>query len=474
MALLAVAATLALPAAAHARERIAALPSGGSPNLALAGERVLWAEPLPTLERGAHPVAVRIGAARAAPATLIVFPGHPGDEGITVQYVTVEASTTHVAIARRVARTTGMTMQSSGTLTTLVDELWAGPIDGPIERIASCDDGGPMPSLFDDVDVSGSRVAHQTCGRSRGLVVRDLSTGASRTIVRGGLAGGRHLDLAGRFLAWEERREEPAHGLDAASNPRTLVVHDLDTGGDAYRVEQPRIVGGTHGDVYIQDDGRLLDPKLRSDTEIPHGAWYSASDPTGNLVLPGETWELIANRTLSVHRPGDVTTFTVHGLDGRPVPVARAHAETLHLVGTDADRIRVRFDGERVAWTETRCGPATIYTHRVGEPLTTSRSFLDRRCARAGIPKRPLRVAKGGGFLLPVACVEMRRCAGIVRVTLADGTTAAGRSFDFGRRSRGVVRLTLAKRARRAKRARFEVLDRDRLVLADRAIALRP
>lgn len=468
------AATLVFPAAAHARERIAELPAGTTPALAIAGERVVWAQSLPTVEPGAAPVAVRIAAPGGEPTTLIDFPGQPADEGIAVQHVTIEASTTHVAIARRVARTTGMTMHSAGTTTTLVDELWAGAIDGQIERVASCEDGGPLPSLFDDFDLSGSRVAHQTCGRGRGLVIRDLSTGASRTIVRGGLAGGRHLDLAGRFVSWEERREEPSHGLDGPGNPRTIVVHDLDAGGDAFRVEQPRIVGGTHGDVYVQADGRLLDPKLGSDTEIPHGASYSAADTAGSLVLPGETWDLVGNRTLHVHRIGDVTTFTVHGLDGGPVPVARAHAETLHLVGTDADRIRVRFDGERVAWTETRCGPATIYTHRVGEPMTTSRSFLDRRCARASIPKRPLPVTKKGGLLLPVACAEMRRCAGLVRVSLGDGTTAATRSFDFGRRSRGVVRLTLAKRARGAKRARFEVLDRDRLLLADRTLALRP
>jgi hypothetical protein len=231
--------------------------------------------------------------------------------------------------------------------------------------------------------------------------------------------------------------------------------------------------GGTHGDFHVQDDGKLLDPLLGSDTEFDHGQWYSPAEPFGHRGLPGNTWELAGNRTLHVVRVGDVTHFTAHAIGAPPAPLLRAHAETLGLIGTVADRARVPFDGERVAWAETRCGATTVYTHRVGEPATVSRSFLDRRCARAVLPKRPLRVSRAGRVLLPVRCVEMRRCAGLVRAILPDGTTGAKTYFDFARRSRGVVRVTLTRAGRRAPRARFELLDRDRLELTKQTLALR-
>ncbi len=469
------AAALILPTAAHARERAADLPTGGTPNLALSGERVLWVEQLPAQERGAGPVRVQVGAPGAAPRTLIAFPGHPGTEGITAQYASIQASATHVAVARRVQRTTGMTMHSAGNITVLVDELWAGPVDGELTRITSCD-GGPLPrpSASDDFGVSGSRVVHQACDESRDLVVRDLATGSSRTIPRGGLAGGRHVDLAGRFVAWEERREEPSHGLDGSNNPRTLVIHDLEAGRDVLRVDQPRLVGGTHGDVYLQEDGKLLDPMLGSDTEWDHGVWYSEAEPGGRRVEPGNTWGLAGDRTLRVHRLFDVTTFAVHGLDGSLTPVARAHSGILGLVETDFDRSRVDFDGDRVAWSESRCGDNAIYTHRVGEPVASARSFLERRCASVSLPKRPLKVARSRHVLVPVKCNEMKTCAGRLRVLLADGSVAGRTTFNFRAARRGTVRVRLSKAARRARSARFVVLDRDQMVLADRTVALRP
>ncbi|HEX8647623.1 MAG TPA: hypothetical protein VF715_12035 [Thermoleophilaceae bacterium] len=454
LALAVAALLLAAAGPAPARERVASIPPGPDTGLAQAGERVVWTEGSWGGQRSIAPArTVRAAAPGEPPRTLASFPSVPTGHPYAYQVLDVEASATHVAVVRTVLAARPISRDSVETAV-LADELWAGPVDGTLARVADCtDEGGDTGVLSYDFAVDGARVVRQACDRGRGIVVHDLAGGGAREIARGG-AGGRHLDLAGRFVAWEEQP-----GSDNSVGPRTIVVHDLDSATDAYRVDQPPQVSPSHLDFHVQADGKLLDPQFAADYGLFRPAWYAPSDPSPH-ELPAMNARVLSNdRTLEVHRFGELADLTVHGLDGGRLPVARMNEPTLG--GAD-------FDGERTAWSETRCGVTTIYTQRAGEPLSLSRSALEGRCARVSVPATAT-VSKRGAIGLQLRCRDMRTCVGTARLLDAGGATVAKRRFDFGRRGRGVASL---RPPAGAMRVRVLVTDRNGLVLADRSLGL--
>lgn len=447
---------LALPAAAPARETAATLPAapfGPATEMALAGGRVVWEEPV----RGANPrdreltpVRVRIAGPGEEPRTLVTFPAVTTTHPHGYQLAKIQASATDVAVTR-VAVGVTPTGRTTVDNEVHVDELWAGPVDGPLRRIAACEPGAEHPALHYNFDVSAGRVVSETCDGGRDIVVHDLGSGAERRIVRGGAAG-QHVSLAGRHLAWEER--------DEAGFERTLVVHDLEAAADVRRIEQPRTETLHNRPFYVQDDGRLLDPHFSRGFTTGVPLVYSPGGDDRTLRSMSVT-RLSNDRTLETHAYGQRADLTVNGIDGTRIPVARV--DSSRLGQTD-------LDGDRVAWGEQQCGATKLYVQRVGEPFSVSRSMLENRCARVSLPARAS--VKGGALRLPLRCVEMRRCAGRVKLAAGDGARLLSRTFNYGRASRGVLRARLATGGATA--ALATVYDRDGFILARRTIALRP
>jgi hypothetical protein len=441
---------LAAAGAAQARERVATMQDD---ELALTGERVVWPVYEPRVPGHVSGVRIVIAAPGEQPRTLATFPPVKLDQPGGGQNVEIEASGTHLAVARGVVGITPHGRYSTRN-TVLLDEMWAGPIGGELERIASCETGDEVQAMPFDFDISGARVVRQSCDRGRTVVVRDLELDIDRPVVRGG-ADGHGVSLAGRYLAWEER-------ADTRADDRTLVVHDLDTASDVYRVDQPRQWNTIHKDFYVQEDGKLLDPHIEVPNDpVRRSHWFSPAEPFAHDFARTGTYGLFRDRTLGVHAYGELHDLTVHGLDGSYSQIARMTQNA--LAAHD-------FDGERVAWAERRCGATTIYTQRVGEPLSVSRSTLEGRCAKASVPGSAS-VARGGRVRLPVRCRRMSVCAGTVRLRDEAGTTLAKTRFAFPRRrSLGIVPLRL-----RTVPGSVTVLvtDRNGLILAERKLTLR-
>jgi hypothetical protein len=443
---------LAAAGAAQARERVTTLQPGAGGELALSGERVVWPVYEPYAPRQASGFRIVIAGPGEQPRTLATFPPVPIDYRGGGQTVAIEASATHVAVARAVIGVTP-SGRDYARYTVLLDEMWAGPVDGELTRIASCDTGGESAAMPYDFDVSGARVVRQSCDRGRTLVVRDLALGVDRPIVRGGVEGPR-VSLAGRYLAWEERPE-------LRDDRRTLVVHDLDASSDAYRVDQPRQPNTSHREFFVQEDGKLLDPHIEVGGNPPRRSqWFSPAEPFAHDFARTGTFGLFGDRTLGVHPYGELLDLTVHGLDGGYAQVARMSDGTL---------LAHDFDGERVAWAERRCDVTTVYTQRVGEPLSVSRSTLEGRCAKVSVPGSAS-VARGGRVRLPVRCRRMSFCGGTLRLRDGAGATLAKARFGFRGRSLGIVPLRL-----RSVPASVTALvtDRNGLILAERELTLR-
>jgi hypothetical protein len=104
--------------------------------------------------------------------------------------------------------------------------------------------------------------------------------GARRAVVSLPATGEvRHVELAGRFVAWIHRDE-----VD------TLVVHDLDTGADVARVTSRDLDALTIGDAALQPDGTVA---------FTHGGLRDRRGVRLGVLVPGLPGARIVDRHAS-------------------------------------------------------------------------------------------------------------------------------------------------------------------------------
>jgi hypothetical protein len=309
-------------------------------------------------------------------------------------------------------------------------ELRAGPPGGARELLLSCGSnafafGGSAPFALD-----GTRLAYDPdpCDGAGRLVVRDVSTGTTRALPEP--AGGAHLSLRGRFVAWVE-------GTGAAAR---LVVHDLDAEGPAYAAPAVDV-----RDLDLDSDGTVAAVTGRATDPCKTGRLvrYSAAAPmpvdlgvqacatgvridAGRIVFLG--WEGFT-RTLRVVHPGGAVEDLVRF--GRVLSGGVGPAGFVFPPGG------FDFRGERIAWAARNCaGGQTIFT-----------GVVDQAPQSAGSPDCRARFQPGlvpvGRSLATLRLVCPRGCAGELRVR----HLAAPRGFSL-LPGQSRVRLRLGRRAR--------------------------
>ena len=147
--------------------------------------------------------------------------------------------------------------------------VWAGPLAGPLRRLATVDDDAIAERAF---DVDGDRIAYGR-GTDTGysVVVRDLGTGQVLLTLPAGRIVAR---LAGRYLAYVDRDNE-------------IVVYDLDA-------RQPvNSVANGYCEFDVQSDGKLVAGGC-GDAGV---AWYSPADPKPHAVASGDD---MTGRTVAI------------------------------------------------------------------------------------------------------------------------------------------------------------------------------
>ena len=238
--------------------------------------------------------------------------------------------------------------------------LRAGGPEGPRELLVNCRSGsyvGPPPVALD-----GNRLAYDPdpCDELARLVVRDFATG--ETLALPEPAGGAHLALRGRFVAW--------------IGEARLVVFDLTAGRVAYSA--PAV------------DVRALD--LDADGTV--------AAVSGRPRRPCSTGRLL-RYSLAAPGPADLGPACATGVSidgGRIVHLGwEGFFRTLRAVGSDGtaqDLVRFgrvrpgRFDfrGERLAWSARDCGGGeAIFTARLAETPLDAGSINCRARFRSGV-----------------------------------------------------------------------------------------
>jgi hypothetical protein len=298
-------------------------------------------------------------------------------------------------------------------------ELRAGVPGTPGELLLSCGSNSFAFMGVAPVALDGSRLAYDPdpCDGTARLVVRDFATGATQTLPEP--AGGAHLRLRGRFVAWVE-----GSGPAAAR----LVVHDLDAGATAYSAPADRVLAldldsdGTVAAVNGQmtdvcPAGRLLRYSVAAPMPVDLGVRACATGvriDAGRIVFLG--WEGFT-RTLRAMDPGGAVEDLVRF--GRVLPG-----------GFD-----VR--GDRLAWAARDCGGGeAIFTAALAQAPLSAGSINCRARFRSGV----VPVRRG---LATVRLRCPRGCGGELRLR----HLAAARGFSLLRGERE-VRLRLRPRAR--------------------------
>ena len=231
--------------------------------------------------------------------------------------------------------------------------LRAGPLAGPFSAIRGC-------PLAGAADLDGALLATaelSDCPNDTGasqVVLRDLATGGQRAIPTTNFCGSSQgARLAGRYVAWCEQ-----------SNVRPtilVIVHDLVTGTEAYRIEL-RETGDLTFDV--QADGKLALtyadlalPGRRTRTVLE---WYSPAEPRAHRLsqdlrrsgvrITGD--RMLVERDRGARSPGERRyELALFDLGGRTASVSRFAAGDR---GGTGRRGEFDWDGRRVAYAFQR------------------------------------------------------------------------------------------------------------------------
>jgi len=246
----AIALALVLPAPAAADTVARRTPAAGP---ALAGDLVAWGEES------------RTGAVR-------IVVGAPGREPLLAHRIApatarrTDRAFMHIPAAFAASATTFAALMYTGTVThsesdsvstSVALAAVGGPLRGPVTTLSgSIPARGDLPcrapgSSPDAVDVDGDRIA---VGAASYDCLPDHAPPVSVTVHKPGsavtvaLPAGaiRHVELAGRYVAWIHRGEV-----------ETVVVHDLDSGADVARVTTRDLGALTIGDAALQADGTV-------------------------------------------------------------------------------------------------------------------------------------------------------------------------------------------------------------------------
>jgi hypothetical protein len=311
---------------------------------------------------------------------------------------------------------------------------YAGTVDGRPKLIQRCH----TRSFFgrgDELAVSGDWAAHFGCGHkyvTAPVVLRDLAHASAppRTLrAPAPWDGFDSIRLAGRFLAARASSQYLIYDEDSRDRQNLVVVYDVVTGAELYRVE-----GATQG-YDIQADGKLVvtqhDPDLNAYgsgncvSPVLPITWFSPSEPYAHR-LPYSTCQpgiAIARDRIAWHARSAVSY-------GQLMLTDVGGAAPMPLSGPGLPR-RFAFDGERIAYSQARCLGAEIIVDDVTRALAAG-------------PRRPescavhfagqVRQTRDGALLIPVRC--RRGCAGFWDVTLAGHKHSFyGLSFEISRRA---------------------------------------
>ncbi len=357
------------------------------------------------------------GGARHALAVVPAPPGASSDQ------IVVRASPTRLVVVHTAGVCGDPTEGCKyGGFRTLADELLAGPLAGPLVRVAchggacgtdsSCPDGGPGFTAVLGGDLLAAR---DNCTGTLGLA--NLATGTSRT-----LGSASAWAVAGGFVAVTQPTTDPL----PAGFATTIVVRDAASGAEIYRAGVPALNFAGSPQFAILVDGTVV---------------YTAP-LSGGVALVLASPAAPAGRVLRYEGPGP--TILGAGPAGVLTLSPPSALELVPLDGSPSLAIpfaatgNVAFDGRTIVLTQGSCVTNAITTWRVGDPAPPP---SDDRCptpSPAGpaamlLPDRRLRFALGCPATAPGGCpatVDLTARRGPRR----RGAQPAGRrSYPLGR-----------------------------------------
>jgi hypothetical protein len=352
----AIALTLALAAPAAADTVARRTPAVGP---ALAGDLVAWGE-----ESRTGAVRIVVGAPGREP--LLAYRIRPATARRT------DRAFMHIPAAFAASATTFAALMYTGTVTQSGSDsvstavtlaAVAGPFRGPVTALSgSIPARGDAPcraphSSPEAVDVDGDRIAVGAAGYDcRPDSARPLSV----TVYDGGRQSGvpvpdgeiRHVELAGRFVAWIHR-----------GAVETLVVHDLESGVDVARVTTHDVGARSIDDAALQADGTVA---------FTHGGRRDRRGVRLGVLVPGLPGTRILDRHVSdrglavaagrvlyervLDRDGFERDLILGSLSGGPVRRLGHFSERRRRVG------EIDLDATRATW-------ADLPTRRGHDPL---------------------------------------------------------------------------------------------------------
>ena len=430
---------LALAAPAPARASQVVAPGTPPVGPVLAGPEVVWGEWTP--DSG---IAIRAAIPGGAPRLVHTIP-----RGGTVEQFELFASATHLGWHDYATHPCG-----KGGDCPSFSEIWAGPLNGPYERIARCE-AAPYPSA---PRLSGNTLVYVGAGCSASeasqVVVRELRDGddALRTIR---VADGYVTDLSidGRFVAYT---------LNAPPAPVTHVF-DTASGTDAYTLPF-----GARSDV--QADGKLgfvRPARTRPDDGPLRLGFATPAEPrdhalpvvqsgAGRVTYPLET----AGDRIAFARPREGCDISEPELELAVTDLSGNQGLLTELRGHRAPlgRKPFDFDGRRVTWLGVSgSGPAVMFRDIAAEPPAATANGPECPIPRASdvvIRAGRVRADRLGRAPVRVSCRPARDavavpCRGRLELRRAGRETLLGSArFRIGARRSAVVRVRLRRAAR--------------------------
>jgi hypothetical protein len=416
---LAVAAVLSPALTADAAGQSAAFPlktDRGVVGPRIDGERIVWLRPPDKEAQAVRPTSARVEHAtfagvRSRGARVELPPGQESS-------LTLSVAGGRVAV-QRVLYACSIDCAHASTL--LRDDVFLGPLDGPLDVVAGCAAAACDPCesqrRFLDVrlgeDALALRTSSSSCDAPR-VTVRSLADGSERVF-----AAGRALDLRARLI------------LLAAD--RALMVVDWRTGEELYRV--PSVPLTTFGER-LGDDGTLSFVREREggptqlmyatpaepyDHPLPVQGYLDSTAPAGGAIGFADS---------SAPRVGIAT-------NGGAVREVASGA----LAGVD-------FERGRLTWAARPCGTTFVAVwDQAAEP-----PVLSDQCALPGSVGRVARLRSilapechpdycGRAFRLPIRCrpAPVQGCAGRATLRTRGGRVVGEGSFVVPAGERGLA-----------------------------------
>jgi hypothetical protein len=371
--------------------------------------------------------------------------------------VTFDADGTRVAIAVTVVQEFDEGAETD--FFPAVSRLDTARLDGRAVTLASCRKA-ELPAVAVDRDT----VAWVDCDPKQ-IRVRDLAVtdgGTSVLTDPSGRAFG-EVKLAGPYVA--------AH-VQGASQP--VVVFDRRTGSKLYET----------GDAFgfdLQEDGKVAVQRPRGDAacSVEDVAWYSPAEPSAH-TLPGpacgEELAIAGDRILWSRRVRDERTGSV-------ASAPQAEFVSHDVVTTDlsggavqpifprrdgpsapAPRTLQSFDGERIAYEQSRCSGDRVVVDSVAELESGGPPPLERcTVSLAAVPRR-VTLSNRGKFRLRVRCT--RGCDARVRLWVPSEQRYLNFPNFYGSDFLRIDDL----RPRRTRTLEFQLTRADRQLLARRSL----